>query len=117
MSDHHRIDFLEFPAPEAPGVAAARAFYGQVFGWPFKDWGDDYIDTTGSGLGCGFNADPAHRPSQPLVVVYSEALEATLASVTAAGGVVTKEVFAFPGGRRFHFRDPAGNELAVWSDR
>ena len=117
MSRNHRIDFVEFPAQDKAGIGAARAFHGQVFGWSFKDWGDDYIDTVDSGLGSGFNADPAHRPAQPLVVIHSEALEATLAAVTAAGGVITKPVFAFPGGRRFHFRDPAGNELAVWSDR
>lgn len=113
----NQIDFVEFPAASTTAVAEAKSFYGEVFGWSFQEWGDDYIDTKDSGLGSGFNADRAHRPTHPLVVVYSDDLAAALARVVAAGGKVTKDTFAFPGGRRFHFRDPAGNELAVWSDR
>ncbi len=88
-----------------------------MFGWSFKDWGDDYIDTTSSGLGSGFNADPQHRPRKPVVVVYCQDLELTRSKILDAGGEVTKEIFSFPGGRRFHFTDLASNELAVWSDQ
>ncbi len=114
QSNH--IDFVEFPVGSVAGLAAAKSFYGRVFGWSFEDWGDDYADTTGSGLGSGFNADPEHRSSRALVVIYSKDLELARSKVLAAGGKVTKDIFSFPGGRRFHFTDPASNELAVWSD-
>jgi uncharacterized protein len=90
-----------------------KHFYAQVFGWTFQDWGDDYATVEGSGLEAGFNADPATRPRTPLVILESAALEATLARVEQAGGAITQPIFAYPGGRRFHFRDPQGNELAV----
>ena len=110
------IDFVEFPAPDPGAVASAKQFYAGVFGWEFRDWGDDYIDTASSGTGSGFNADPAHRPRMPLVVIYSPDLPGSHSRVVAAGGRITKEIFSFPGGQRFHFTDPCGNELAVWSD-
>jgi predicted enzyme related to lactoylglutathione lyase len=116
-SQHHRIDFIELPAHSKQELAAAKAFYGSVFGWSYKDWGDDYADTHDSGLGSGINADANHRPRQALAVIYSTRLEDSLAKVLAANGNITKDIFSFPGGRRFHFVDPAGNELAVWSDR
>ena len=112
-----RIDFIEFPARSAASVANAKSFYTAVFGWKFQDWGDDYADTKSSGVGSGFNADPEHRPRKPLVVVYVKDLLAARGHVLEAGGELTKEIFSFPGGKRFHFRDPCGNELAVWSDR
>ena len=111
------IDFVEFPAGDAGDLASAKSFYGEVFGWSFKEWGDDYTDTESSGIGSGFNADPEHRPNKPLVVIYSEDLELARSKVLAAGGKVTKEIFSFPGGRRFHFTDPLSNELAIWSAR
>lgn len=117
MPQTNTIDFLEFPAKDVEALAEAKAFYAGVFGWKFKDWGDDYSDTQSSGLGSGFNADPAHRPSAPLAVIYSDDLESVYFSVKSAGGKISREIFEFPGGRRFHFFDPAGNELAVWSDR
>lgn len=111
------IDYVELPAANAAGVAAAKAFYGAAFGWTFQDWGDDYIDTRDSGIGAGVNGEAGHRAAAPLVVIYAADLEGALARVVAAGGIVTRDIFAFPGGRRFQFRDPAGNELAVWSDK
>ena len=111
------IDFVEFPARSIKEGASAKGFYGEVFGWSFKDWGDDYADTTSSGLGSGFNADPEHRPAKPLVVIYSEDLDLTRAKLLAAGAKVTTERFSFPGGRRSHFTEPTSNELAVWSDQ
>lgn len=110
-----QIDFIEFPGADAATLQRVKAFYGQAFAWTFQDWGDDYVDTASSGLGAGFNAEPAHAPVQPLAVIYAADLDQALAAVQAAGGQVSKAIFAFPGGRRFHFRDPAGNELAVWS--
>ncbi|MGN6521122.1 MAG: VOC family protein [Dokdonella sp.] len=71
--------------------------------------------TPSSGVGSGINADATHRPPHPLAVIHARDLEGTRSRVIAAGGEITREIFAFPGGRRFHFRDPAGNELAVWS--
>lgn len=112
----HTIDFLEFPAPSVADILAAKRFYGAVFDWSFRDWGDDYIDTESSGLGSGFNADEAHRPSQPLAVIYTLDLPLARSKVLAAGGIITRDTFSFPGGERFHFKDPLGNELAVWSD-
>jgi uncharacterized protein len=111
------IDFVEFPAQSPAAVVQAREFFSNVFGWSYQDWGDDYIDTRDSGLGSGINADPAHRSAQPLIVIYVGDLEAACARVRAAHGKITRAIFAFPGGRRFHFREPSGNELAVWSDR
>jgi predicted enzyme related to lactoylglutathione lyase len=116
-SKTNTIDFVEFPAKSVAEIGSAKAFYSEVFGWAFRDWGDDYIDTQSAGVGTGFNADSSHRPAKPLVVIYAADLDAALAKVTEAGGEVTREIFAFPGGRRFHFRDPLGNELAVWSNR
>ncbi|MEW5733734.1 MAG: VOC family protein [Thermodesulfobacteriota bacterium] len=113
----NRIDFIELPAQGVEELQKAKAFYTGVFGWDYKDWGGDYADTRASGLGSGINADPAHRPGHPLAVVYVSDLEASRRKVLASGGAVTREIFCFPGGRRFHFTDPAGNELAVWSDR
>lgn len=118
MTKHaNHIDFIEFPAMSSEGIESAKAFYAETFGWTFKDWGTEYADTSSSGVGSGFNADLANRPNQPLAVIYTPELEATLGKVNAAGGIITKDIFSFPGGRRFHFIDPAGNELAAWSDR
>ncbi|MFO1434906.1 MAG: VOC family protein [Gammaproteobacteria bacterium] len=114
---NNSIDFIEFPARTTGDLADAKLFFRKVFGWSYRDWGDDYADTHDSAIGSGINADPEHRPSQPLVVVYTTDLELTQSKVLGAGGIVTREIFEFPGGRRFHFKDPAGNELAAWSDR
>jgi uncharacterized protein len=113
----NQIDFIEFPAKSVTEITMAKRFYGEVFDWSFTNWGEDYIDTTNSGVGSGFNADEEHRPNSPLVVVYAHDLKTAFAKVLAAGGQVTRDIFSFPGGRRFHFKDPIGNELAVWSDQ
>lgn len=112
----NRIDFIEFPAKSIVNVKKAKVFYTTVFGWSYKDWGDDYSDTKDSGLGSGINADPSHRPLHPLAVIYTNDLEAVRTKVLKNNGKITKDIFSFPGGRRLHFTDPAGNELAVWSD-
>jgi predicted enzyme related to lactoylglutathione lyase len=113
---NNRIDYIEFPANPGNELAAAKQFYGSAFGWIYKDWGSDYADTQSSGVGTGINADQSHQPRQALVVIYAQALEESRTKVIAANGKVTKDIFSFPGGRRFHFIDPAGNELAVWSE-
>ncbi len=120
MTQHpkeNRIDYVEFPAPTAEALREGKAFYGDVFGWSYQDWGDKYVDTQGSGIPSGINADPDHRPQAPLVVLFASDLEATRERVLKAGGRVVREIFPFPGGRRFEFADPAGNQLAVWSDQ
>lgn len=111
--NHHRIDYIEFPAAS---TAPAKQFYNSVFGWQFEDYGPDYASFRDGRLAGGFDANPDAKLKSALVVVYSSDLEASEQAVRAAGGQVTRPTFSFPGGRRFHFSDPAGNELAVWSD-
>ena len=111
------FDFIEFPAENVKCLNQAKDFYNKIFGWSYKDWGDDYSDTQSSGLSSGINADPSHRPSHPLAVIYTIDLDGVREKVVDSNGVITREIFSFPGGRRFHFTDPAGNELAVWSDK
>jgi predicted enzyme related to lactoylglutathione lyase len=114
MHAHHAIDYIEFTVTE---VAAAKRFYGAAFGWRFNDYGADYAGIQGDGREVGgFRKDVEVQPGGPLVVLYSRDLDGTLARVREAGGRIVKEPFAFPGGRRFHFQDPSGNELAVWSE-
>lgn len=111
------INYMEFPIKDQADLGRTKTFYQSVFQWQYQDWGPDYADTASSGLASGLNADPSHRPAKPLPVIYAADLEAARARVMEAGGKVTREIFAFPGGRRFHFKDPGENELGVWSDR
>ena len=113
---HHRIDYVELPAVSAAALAEAKRFYAGVFGWSYQDWGAEYVDTRTSGVSSGISVDVA-RQAKPLPVIFAEDLEGARARVLDGGGTLTKEIFSFPGGRRFQFLDPAGNELAVWSDR
>lgn len=115
MSDrHHRIDYIEISADD---LAAAKAFYTAAFGWAFNDYGPGYagIRTPGGDGEMGGIAQGEATGSSPLVVLYSRDVEASLKAVQAAGGTIVKEIFSFPGGRRFRFADPSGNELAVWT--
>jgi len=112
MREDGKIDYVEFPAGDLP---ATKAFYAQAFGWSFTDYGPGYAAMT-EGMDGGFNADPADRVSTPLVILFAHDLEAMEAKVRAAGGTITRQIFSFPGGRRFHFRDPSGNELGVFSE-
>ncbi len=107
------IVYLELPAKE---IAAEKSFYAQAFGWTWKDWGPSYADTT-AGIGAGINATGDQQSAAPLAVLKVDDLEAARDRVRKAGGSITVDIFSFPGGRRFHFRDPAGNELAVMSER
>src|SRR5438046_673672 len=113
---NYKFDYIELTARDAEQVAQTRSFYGATFGWQYQEWAPTYVDTQSSGIGSGINADIDHRPQAPLPVLYADDLTAARASVVANHGTITRDIFAFPGGRRFHFRDPAGNELAVWSD-
>jgi predicted enzyme related to lactoylglutathione lyase len=113
MREDGKIDYLEFPAAD---IGAVRDFYGSAFGWTFQDYGPDYA-AFNEGLDGGLNGAPGEDAiTAPLPVLYAHDLEALLARVEAAGGVIVRPIFAFPGGRRFHFRDPAGTELAAWSE-
>lgn len=117
MSTHDKINYVELPATD---LAATRRFFEEVFGWTFADFGPDYTAFTNAGLRGGFfRSDLRARTANgsALVVLYSDDLEDTQRKVEAAGGVTLKDVFPFPGGRRFHFSEPSGNEFAVWSDR
>jgi predicted enzyme related to lactoylglutathione lyase len=109
-----RLDFVEFGAPD---LTAVKQFYGDVFGWQFTDYGPDYTSFGDGRLNGGFRRIARVAPGGPLVVIFSTDLERMTAAVTGAGGRIVQPIFSFPGGRRFHFLDPAGNELAVWSDR
>ena len=108
-----RIDYVEFCATD---LQAVKDFYGGVFGWEFQDWGDEYTSFKDGGLRGGFQKTASVHAGGPLIVLYAIDLEAVKEAVLAAGATLTVDLFEFPGGRRFHFRDPAGNELAVWSD-
>lgn len=109
---HHQIDYIELPAPR---LEATKAFYAEAFGWQFNDYGPAYAGIKASG-GDEAGGLAAEGLDAPLVILYSDDLDASLAAVTAAGGTITVPPFDFPGGRRFHFTDPAGSELAVWSE-
>lgn len=107
-----RIDYVELPSVTAHELT--RAFYGKAFGWTFTDFGPDYSATTTGDVDLGLDGQQDTALAAPLPVIRVDDLDAALAAVTAAGGVLAKPIFAFPGGRRFHFIDPAGSELAVW---
>jgi len=110
-----RIDYVELPSATAHELT--RAFYAKAFDWQFTDYGPDYSATTTGDIDVGLNGQPEEALSAPLPVIRVDDLEAAFDSVTKAGGTIAKAIFAFPGGRRFHFVDPSGSELAVWSER
>jgi predicted enzyme related to lactoylglutathione lyase len=107
-----KLDYLELPATGGR-LDSVKAFYSIVFSWSFTDYGPTY-SAFDEGLDGGFQADAGEAPAKPLPILYSEDLETTLEAVRNAGGQIVRPIFSFPGGRRFHFLDPAGNELAVW---
>ena len=109
-----RIDYVELPSATAHELT--RGFYSQAFGWAFTDYGPDYAATTEGTVDVGLNGQPDEALASPLPVVRVDDLEASLDAVVKAGGTIAKPIFSFPGGRRFHFIDPSGSELAVWSE-
>ena len=107
-----KIDNIEFNVAD---IARSKAFYGAAFDWQFTDYGPTYTEFSDGRLTGGFTTGEAVRPGGPLVILYADDLAETQQRLEAAGAVITKPVFAFPGGRRFHFQDPDGYELAVWT--
>lgn len=117
MPKHEMIDYVEFPARD---LDASKSFFAQAFGWSFTDYGPDYSAFADQGLDGGFfrsEKTASTADGSALIVFYSRELEQTQAKIERAGGSIIKPIFSFPGGRRFHFSDPSGNEFAVWSDR
>jgi uncharacterized protein len=116
MKEHGKLNYVEFHSRD---LAASKQFFERAFGWGFTDYGPDYTAFEGEGLDGGFFKSDARAENikgHPVVIFYSETLEDTLTEVQAAGGVICAEIFEFPGGRRFHFIEPGGNEFAVWSE-
>ncbi len=116
MNKHNTINYLELPAHN---FNKTKRFFKQVFGWQFVDYGPDYMAFENAGIDGGFYRSSLSSRTESgsvLIVFYSSNLTETLSHVEAAGGMIVKPIFSFPGGRRFHFQDPNGNELAVWSE-
>ncbi len=109
MTEKLRIDYVEFYAPD---LEREQAFMGAAFGWDFVEYGADYRDIQGAGIGGGIARSPSDAP---LIVLKADDLEAALAQVSAAGAEITREIFDFPGGRRFEFRAPGDTRMAVWT--
>ena len=117
MNIHHKINYMEFPAND---MAATKAFFSTVFQWTFTDYGPEYSAFNDAGLDGGFYQSKLRSTSSNgsiLVVFYSNNLEYTRDLIEQSGGKIIKPIFDFPGGRRFHFSEPSGNEFAVWSDK
>lgn len=109
-----RIDYIEFGVHSIPD---SKRFYGSAFGWTFEDYGPDYASFSDGRLSGGFQTAAKVQTGGPLVVIYAADLEAMERRVNQAGGKIVRPIFSFPGGRRFHFTDPSGHELAVWSEK
>ena len=116
MAEHGKIDYVELPASDFP---ATRAFFSTVFGWQLEEYGPDYMAFVDQGVDGGFfrsEQSAVQDAGSVLVIFYSSDLEDTQTRVASAGGTISRDTYHFPGGRRFHFLDPNGNEWAVWTD-
>lgn len=116
MNQHEKINYVEFPSKD---IKATKDFFSQAFGWSFEDFGPDYAAFSDQGVDGGFfqsKLSSSTNNGAALVVFYSQDLETTQEKIEKAKGVIVKPIFAFPGGRRFHFTEPGGNEFAVWSE-
>lgn len=116
MNEHEKINYVEFPAKD---IDKTKAFFSKAFGWSFVDYGPEYTAFSNEGLDGGFfksETSSSTKNGAALVVFYSKGLEQTQSKIENAGGTIIKPIFSFPGGRRFHFTDPNGNEYAAWSD-
>lgn len=115
MNINNSINYIELPLVKN---AETKEFYSQVFGWTFTDWGPNYLSFSGANVDGGFNGESGTQSSSPgvLIVLYVSDLAKKLEEITKAGGVIKQPIYEFPGGKRFHFLDPNGNELAVWSE-
>ncbi|MGL6162247.1 VOC family protein [Microbulbifer sp.] len=117
MNKHEKLNYVEFPSEDLPET---KAFFEKAFSWTFVDYGPEYTAFSNQGLDGGFfkaDMNSSTENGAALLVFYSSDLESTLEKVTKAGGEIVKPIFSFPGGRRFHFTEPCGNEFAVWSDK
>ena len=116
MNENDKINYVEFPAKD---IDLAKKFFSVVFNWTFEDYGPEYTAFSNAGIDGGFYKSElvtSTNTGSVLVVLYSNDLESTQVRVESAGGSIVKPIFSFPGGRRFHFNDPNGNEYAVWSE-
>jgi predicted enzyme related to lactoylglutathione lyase len=117
MSKHEKIDYVELPSRD---LEATKSFLKKAFGWEFTDYGPEYSSFTNQGINGGFYKSEKKSITDngsALIIFYSKDLEATQKKVEEAGGKIVKPTYSFPGGRRFHFTEPSGNEFAVWSDK
>ena len=116
INKHEKLNYVEFPASNIP---ATKRFFSAVFNWTFKDFGEEYSAFENQGINGGFfrsvNASVT-KNGGALLVFYSDDIEETQYNIEQAGGKIIKPIFTFPGGRRFHFTEPSGNEFAVWSE-
>ena len=112
LGSDRRIDYIEFNVGD---IARSRAFYGAAFGWTFTDYGPTYCEFNDGRMTGGFTTGAAARPGGALIILYADDLAAAQRRLEKAGARITRPAYAFPGGRRFHFADPDGYELAVWS--
>ncbi|WP_228238960.1 VOC family protein [Allomuricauda sp. M10] len=112
--ENNKINYIEFKGKD---LGKIKEFYGLTFGWTFTDYGPEYIAFSNSGLEGGFAQSNETITNGALVVLYHDNLEEIQEKVVRSGGTIVQEIFSFPGGRRFHFTDPSGNELAIWSDK
>ena len=116
MSQHHQINYIEIPAAD---IETTKEFFAKMFDWKFVDYGPDYCCFLNAGIDGGFyrsDQKALTATGSALLVLYSQDLETSLFQVQATGGTIVKPIFSFPGGRRFQFLDPSGNEFAVWSE-
>jgi predicted enzyme related to lactoylglutathione lyase len=116
MTKNNKINYIEIPAKN---IGVTKIFFSNVFGWSFVDYGPDYCSFTAQGVDGGFFKSElvvSTKNGSPLIVLYCNSLEETQERIEKADGKIIKPVFSFPGGRRFHFSDPNGNEFAVWSE-
>ncbi len=114
MNKHHTINYIELPATD---IQKMKDFYGPLFNWEFTDYGPEYCEFRDQAITGGFDTSLTATDVGPTVIFYSDNLQSSLQEITDAGGTITIPVFEFPGGKRFHFSDPSGNHLAVWSDQ
>jgi len=116
-NENEKINYVEFPARN---IQATKKFFENTFGWSFEDFGPDYIAFYNQGINGGFyksDLSSAVHHGAALIVFYSNNLEKTQGKIIKSKGVISKKIFSFPGGQRFHFTEPSGNEFAVWSDK
>ncbi len=117
MNNHEKINYVEYPSKD---LVATKDFFTKAFGWSFVDYGEEYAAFSNEGLDGGFykaDLSSSAKMGSGLLVFFSDDLEKTQDKIDKSGGEIIHPIFSFPGGRRFHFSEPSGNEFAVWSDK